>query len=315
MRPWLAAAVVATLSVVACGSPGATGVPPTVPPSASSSASPSASPIVLPTRALVAWDGFPADQVPRPIVLMGSIYSPSGFSSLQAKDATFCRKFKAGATLPKGVPSGAYASWAGGANAVYPAISAAAAFAAMAASTPEMSAVFCALVVGGAHFGAFDFLTDRGTAHIYSWLFTAKGVNDYLGYPGLAPSPRRKGGPIKRLLNARATVATDERTLAFSFYGAQAGSGPCDADYKGLVAESKSAVAVALQEIPNTTPGPPSAAPGSPSAASPSPPACIPIVVLRSVTVTLAGPLGGRVVVDASGAPVSVCPAALTRSC
>jgi hypothetical protein len=65
-------------------------------------------------------------------------------------------------------------------------------------------------------------------------------------------------------------------------------------DYKGVVAESTSAVAVAVQEIARSVPG--------------GPVACDLVGHPRSVTLTLAGPLGGRVVVDGSGNATPVCP-------
>jgi hypothetical protein len=43
--------------------------------------------------------------------------------------------------------------------------------------------------------------------------------------------------------------------------------------------------------------------------------ACTAIAAFRTVTVVLAGPLGGRVVVNASGDVVSVCPEAGKPTC
>jgi hypothetical protein len=61
-----------------------------------------------------------------------------------------------------------------------------------------------------------------------------------------------------------------------------------------VVAESNAAVAVALQVTPHAQPG--------------EPVACDAMAQLRSVDVSLASVLGGRVVLDVSGNVTSVCP-------
>jgi hypothetical protein len=43
--------------------------------------------------------------------------------------------------------------------------------------------------------------------------------------------------------------------------------------------------------------------------------ACSAVGIFRTVSVSLASPLGGRVVVNASGEVEAVCPAAVGRSC
>jgi hypothetical protein len=52
-----------------------------------------------------------------------------------------------------------------------------------------------------------------------------------------------------------------------------------------------------------------------PHSAPDAPIACTAIAAMRSVTVVLTAPLGGRVVVDASGDVVTVCPDAARPSC
>ena len=84
--------------------------------------------------------------------------------------------------------------------------------------------------------------------------------------------------------------------LTFSFAGAPSSSGPCGADYRAVVAESQAAVAIAVQTISHAQPG--------------APVVCNLMAVSRSVTVTLASPLGGRVVLDETGNVTSVCPIA-----
>ena len=102
-------------------------------------------------------------------------------------------------------------------------------------------------------------------------------------------------------LDKGTTISADGRLLTFGFYGAPSSDGPCGAEYKASVAESQAAVAVAIQMIPNASPG--------------DMVACPAIAQERSVSVALASPLGGRVVVDRDGNAVVVCPAAFARDC
>jgi hypothetical protein len=306
MRPWFAAAVLAALSLVGCGPTGGSGGP-AVSPSPSPSVSPSGVPVVSPpAAALIAWEKFPADLIPRPIVLIANS-SPSSFSSLEAKNAADCHKFRSTITLPKSVPNGAQVSWGNGTFSVYPAISAAAALAAMSLPPPAMPYPDCSMVqpllVTAFRYGAFNFLTDRGIAMIYSWLFTATGANDEIAYPAITPTALWNGDLTKASSDRGTTISPDGRTLTFTFYGMPSSIGPCGADYSGVVAESRAAVAVAVQEIPHTAP-----TPGEPIA-------CPAVAQQRMVTVTLASPLGGRVVVDADGAAVPVCPDAQRQGC
>ena len=258
-------------------------------------------PIVSPpAEALVAWSGFPAALVPRPVVMVGNASAASGFTSSEAKIAAGCHKFRSGITLSNVVPARAQVSWTTGTTATYPAISAAAALAAMMRPLADTSDPNCAtaqpLVVNGSRFGLFGFATDRGNAQISAWLFTASGVMGEVAYPALAPPALWNGGILNGYLNSGSTVSADGRTLTFTFWGAPLTSGPCGADYKAQVAESSSAVAVAVQAIPHASPG--------------EPIACDAMAQQRSVTLALASPLGGRVVLDASGNAAVVCPAA-----
>ena len=288
MRLWLAAGAVAVLSIVACG-PAPGGATPVVSP---------------PTSALVPWQGFPASQHPRPIVWLGNASPANGFDPGDAKIAFFCGKFTLGSTLPKNLPSPAVATWTDGARATYAGISAAGALAAIARAASGMSASDCAavapLVVSAARLGTFDFDTDRGKARMTAWLFTAAGASGEVAYPALAQTAFWSGGMSVQSSKGGAGLSADGLSLTFTFEGSPDVPGPCGADYKGVVAESSAAVAVAVQEI---------------SHAGPNDIACPAIAQERSVTVILASPLGGRVVVDASGDAVTVCPEASAKAC
>jgi hypothetical protein len=258
-----------------------------------------------PTGALVAWQAFPADRVPRPIVLIGG-FSPAGFSTTplrgfspgDGKLAAICNKFALGIQLPTEVPNLAVASWPDGTSVTYPAISVTEAYTAMRSAPTEQTGCdsVAPLVITGARLGTAGFGTDRGTAQMSAWLFSATGALGELGYPAVTRSAFW-GGASTGSASGGATVSRDGLSLTFGFVGAPAGNGPCDANYTGVVAESRSAVAVAVQMIP--------------SQPQSGPVACTAIGVFRTVTVSLARPLDGRVVVDASGSAVSVCPAGL----
>jgi hypothetical protein len=229
----------------------------------------------------------------------------NGFETNDGKIAWMCSRFVLKVSLPKNLPAQAVATWTDGTTASFAGISAADAFAAITRPSPEMTQADCAyvppLVIDAARLGTFDFGTDRGTANMTSWLFRAIGVNGEFAYPALPQSAFWKGGMTAPSGNGGATVSADGQSLTWSFGGAPENAGPCGADYRGLVAESRSAVAVAVQAIPHASPG--------------APVACPAIAQIRSITVKLTSPLGGRVVVDSSSAAVTVCPAALARSC
>jgi hypothetical protein len=287
MRLWPAIAAVAALSIIACGRAGS-GSPPIATP---------------PTSALVPWKAFPAGQVPRPVVLLGN-FSPSSYSSGDGKIAAMCNKFTSATKLSTVVPPQAQATWTTGTRATYPAISAAAAFTAV-TQPPAQSMPDCAtvapLVVSGARFGIFEFVTDRGKAQISAWLFAVSGTGGEIAYPAIAAPSIWNADLRYGSLDRGTTISADGRLLTFGFYGAPSSDGPCGAEYKALVAEALNAVAVAIQMIPNASPG--------------DMVACPAIAQERSVTVALASPLGGRVVVDRDGNAVGVCPAAFARDC
>jgi hypothetical protein len=128
-----------------------------------------------------------------------------------------------------------------------------------------------------------------------SWLFTAIGVDGEFAYPAIAYSAFWTGGLLPNYANNSVVVSADGRSLTVTFYGAPSDPGPCGADYQGVVAESQFAVAIALQELSHAQSGQMAACPA--------------VAQQRSVVVALTQPLGGRVVVDASGSVMVVCPA------
>lgn len=284
-------AIAALLLVVACGSVANPGNAETSPP---------------PTAALSAWQGFPANKLPRLIVLLGNdSRGGQGFASSDAWIAGLCGKFALSGSLPSEVLGQAVASWPDGTTVTYPAASAADTFAAMSYSRPGASAADCSRVaplqVTAARFGTARFQTDRGRVGISVWIFTVAGVGAAFPYPAVAPSAVWKGGLVGGSTAGGVTISPDGRTLRYWFTGAPDSPGPCGADYKAAVAESAPAVAISIQKIPHASPS--------------GPVACTMVAQHRSVMVTLASRLGGRVVVDEAGAAVAVCPEALKESC
>ena len=252
-----------------------------------------------PTSALAAWQSFPATLVPRPIIAFWDLRpTGGGFTSGNGKIAGFCNKFTLSAVLPVQVPARAVATWASGASTTYPSISASAAFFALSNAPSQMQSQDCAAVepldVTGVRFGTAQITTDRGPATMSAWLFTVTGVMGELPYPALPPAAFWTGSMTGLSLGESATVSPDGRIVTFHFSGAPPTAGPCGADYTGAVAESSSAVAVAVLAIPHESSG--------------GPVMCTAIAAFRSVTVELATPLVGRVVVNASGAAVEMCP-------
>ncbi len=246
-----------------------------------------------PVVALAAWKDFPADRHPRPIVLLG-IDSPGQIFTNASKIAALCHQFALAISLPSEVPTRSTASWSDGTAVSYPAISAAEAFAAM-KKAPGATDAMCSsntpLPVTSARFGSASFQTDRGAATISAWLFTATGAAADFVYPAIPASALWGRGVTDRWTGGAATVSSVGLTVNFGFVG-----GECDAGYRAAVAESPSAAAVAVQAIPKDGAG-----------------ACSAVGVARTITVTLVSPLDGRVLVDASGNVVTVCPEAAPR--
>jgi len=277
---------VAAVALIACSS--VPGVPQAVVPS----------PVSSPTAALAAWDAFPVGQTPRPVVLVVNPSRTVGFGSNEdAKIAAACHKLTTAISLSNAVPRTANVSWSIGTKGVYPSISAAAAFAAMTQYGSGTSQSACTpiqpLVVTSVHFLPYGFVTDRGQAQIDSWLFTLGGI-DLVAYPAVAPSALLNADLSRGSTYFGSTLSADALSLTVSFSGKES-TGVCAADYRGVVAESRTAAAVALQEIPH---------PDSDQSN------CEGISELRYVDVHLAGALGGRLVLDASGNLVPVCPIA-----
>lgn len=289
MRVMPPVTVLAALALLACG-----------PANNGNAAVPTPTPVSPPTQALLGWTTFPAGQTPRPVVLVGNNSPTAGFANSEdAKNAAICHKLTAALMPSNEVPSTANVTWSSGTKASYPSISAATALAAMMQPFPGYKSSSCGVVqpqvVTAVRWVAYELPTDRGSAQIDSWLFTMSRIDGEVAYPALAPSAVWNADMSKATVAPGSTLSADGLTLTFGFSGAIA-SGPCGSDYRGVVAESGTAVAVALQETPHSAPN--------------ANIACEATAQIRHVDVSLASPLGGRVVLDASGNFAPVCPVA-----
>jgi hypothetical protein len=239
-------------------------------------------------QALRDWSAFPASATPRPLVLTGPpVADPaSGFPSGDAKLAYL----EGALNLPAALPSGP-ATAAG-----FPLITAREATRVLRSAAAKGPPVTSRLTVTGVRLGTAVFNTDRGARQLPAWLFGLAGVRDPAGVLAVANSrifvPRVRpanGNPFV----AAARLGRDGRTLTVQFVGAPSGTGPCSASYSATQVASRAAVAVAVKEH-----------------AHGGTVACAAVGYPRRVTVALAAPLGGRVLVDAaSGVAVAVLPA------
>jgi hypothetical protein len=238
---------------------------------------------------LRAWSAFPANATPRPLVLTGApVADPvSGFPNGNAKLAYLEGAFN----LPAALPSGP-ASAAG-----FPLITAREATGVLRSVAAKGPPVTGRLTVTGVRLGTAVFDTDRGQRQLPAWLFSLAGVRDPAGV--LAVAPGRIFEPPGRPANGHpfvddARLGRGGRTLTMRFFGAASGTGPCTASYTVTQAASGAAVAIAVKEHERNGTAP-----------------CSAVGYPRQVTVALAAPLGGRVLVDAvSDAAVTVLPAA-----
>ena len=245
---------------------------------------------------LAGWQDFPADQVPRPIVLKGLfIDRPADFSG-EGSVAIGCHKFTLSTGTSQPAPRQATATWTDGVSVIYPASSARDIFAAM-NPTPPSNTGDCAgvapVVVTAAPLGTDTFQTDRGPAQMTAWVFrlAVVGPPKFWSYPAVAASSIWRGAKAVRYSTDVAIASGDGLFLTITFYGFPEGSGQCESTWIGAAAESMSAVEVDPQPT-----------------RSPQGSGCPLTLVQRWVTVPLKSPLGGRVVLNTTGGVFTVCP-------
>ena len=292
-----AAVLVAALAAAACGSQRA--VPPVtrVTPPAAGQNGPAA--FVARAREVSAqWDRSQAARAWRTgLVLMDAsdltpVPNSAGFSSQREKDAFGSGHFRLAGTLPAG-PLPGLVRWADGTTLRLPLLTARAAFAELAAQRPCGGPYACGqLTVTGAQPGTVTVHTSRGLASAPAWRFTvaelgwkvsevAVARSALVVLPGYGPIPA--AGRNTPGVTGLTGVSADGRTLTLSFVGSA-----CDAAWGAYRYESDGAVVAGSWEKPSSGNTP-----------------CPAVGVFRTARVTLAGPLGTRVILDvASGLPL-----------
>jgi hypothetical protein len=301
MRPSIsraAAVLVAALVVAACGSQRAG-------PSVTTHAEPPAAgqngPAAFVTRArqvTAQWDRSQAALVWRTglVLLDSSDLTPvprdKGFSSQREKDAFGSGHFRLAGALPAG-PLPGVVRWADGTTRRLPLLTAKAAFAALAEQRPCGGPYACGqLTVTGARPGAVTVHTSRGLASVPAWRFTVAGLGWQVsevavarsalvvlpGYGPIPPAGRNTPG-----VNGLTAVSADGRTLTLNFIGSA-----CDAAWGAYRYESGGTVVAGSWEKPSAGNTP-----------------CPAVGMFRTARLTVARPLGTRVILDvASGLPL-----------
>ncbi len=206
----------------------------------------------------------------------------------------------AGVPLPTETPPGALVRWDDGTTWMAPTISAQAALAALQGGHGAPTCPGCvSLQVTGARLSTARIDTSRGPATAPAWELTLAGTAVKVTRIAVAPAgvvaidagslPPIDGwaGPLVELATGHASGLE----LTVTFTGSPGpGDKPCGADYSAEAIESATAIVVIVTEHRN-----------------PTPVACTAIGALRTASVALAAPLGGRAVLDISqGLPVSV---------
>lgn len=246
-------------------------------------------------RALQVWSAFPVGAVPRPVVLVAppvldpSTGFPDGATKLSYLDGAF--------GFPASYPGGP-ARAAG-----VPVIDARQAAAVLRAenhirSEPPPGR----LPVTGIRFGTAGFRTDRGNRSLPAWLFSLRGVRDPAAVLAVAPAarftPRLPSGAMVDPSLGNAALSADGRTVSVGFLGAAGDTPQCAQKYVLRMVESAQAVALRIGLVPADEDergkgGPPGA--------------CEDATYHRSANVTLAAPLGARVLISARDAtPMAV---------
>lgn len=288
--------LVAALAVAACGSQvAAPPVTPHVTPSTAGQNGPAA--FVARARQVTAqWDRSHAARAWRAgLVLMdASDLTPvpsKGFSTGREKLAFMSGHFRLAGVLPAG-PLPGMVRWANGTTLRLPLLSARAAFAELAAERPCAVPNACGqLTVTGAEPGVVTVRTSRGPASVPAWRFTVAGLgwkvsevavarSAFVVLPGYGPIP--PAGRDTQGVSELTAVSGNGRALRLIFIG-----GACEEAWGAYKYESGSTVVVGSWERSSAN-GP-----------------CPAVGIGRTARVTLARPLGTRVVLDvASGLPL-----------
>jgi hypothetical protein len=246
--------------------------------------------------ALTAWQDFPVDRHPRPIVLTGPRVRLAGYTSGDAKIAAMGGVYRLATALPPDPPPAAVALPDG--PATLPVLPAAAALRTLSTQWGPAKETAPPLAITAVEYGTASFDTDRGPLTLPAWRVH---TDDELGptvilavtdpalwKPGTAGDPPVPVGPFSL---GGAVLTGTGRTLTVSLPEAvPTCPGQVIYHHRAVVRESATAVAI------GTTAEPAGTVPGKPGPC----PADLKVTVVP-YTVTLAAPLGDRVLVDHAG--------------
>jgi hypothetical protein len=251
-------------------------------------------------EAFTAWLDFPVGAAPRPIILIGAVPTLEGFTTDEAKIAAMQGTYELGAALPETVPETVEVVLPDG-GATLPVIDAAAAWEAVRAApnTTPVDPSVPPLRVTEVELGTALFWTDRGKLALPAWNLTVVDGLGPISWPALRPELFWQLGAIPYPYGGYGgTVSADGLTLNLEMAGQpRAYPGERVIRFEAAVLEDETAVAVGPRAVDTgrVEPGP----------YQPNRPRMLGLRIER-YAVSLARPLGARVVVDPAGTPVPV---------
>ncbi|MFF4622323.1 hypothetical protein [Nonomuraea jabiensis] len=239
------------------------------------------------------WDGSAGDRAWRSgFVPLGGLQNPGGWTDPPAWAALSAHNgvWKLAAELPANPLTAARLRWPDGSVSEVPLVTAADAYAGLSKPADfieeECPAKGCRpLRVTGAELGETTLATSRGTIRVPAWLFSVKGVGPKYVYVAVAPSavtarPQAAEGGSEEVMGFD-LVAGKPRDLLLEY-----GHGSCDRVHGARAYETGKLVVVDVDEEGSSGP-------------------CNLMLNIARTTVTLARPLGDRLVLDSgTGLPV-----------
>jgi hypothetical protein len=248
---------------------------------------------------LDAWRDFPVDRAPRPVVLLGQPLRETGYHTDDAKLAVATGRFDLAATLPAGQPATVTVTLPDG-DVPLPIIPAAQAYERVRGlGKPENAAGAnpTPLRITRVELGTAPYDTDRGQVNLPAWLFHAPDSFEPLAWPAPRPEVFWRLGELN-YPGMQARLAADGVTLTVTMAAPNPQACPGEPIFRHLpvVVESRTAVAVGVRrEVVAVESGTRRTD-------------CMSDLMLRSqpYDLTLAAPLGDRVLVGSDGAPAAV---------
>jgi hypothetical protein len=250
---------------------------------------------------LDAWRNFPVTRTPRPILLLGAPLRETGYRTDDAKMAVMAGRYELATTLPSTQPATSPATLPDGMFQL-PIITAAQAYERLRgtgnpANAPGESPA--PLRITRVELGRASFRTDRGALDLPAWLFHAPDSFEPLAWPAPHPDAFWRLGDFSFGLDVSdGRLAADAVTLTVTMPAPYPGACPGDPIYRHdpVVLEESTVVAVGVRrEIVSIAPGPRRDDCGYDL-----------VLRLQQYTVTLAAPLGNRVLVSSAGMPAAV---------